>query len=250
MNKLTSPVLLVGIPERHADLRYVAPFNCPDPVIYLLEQHRSHLLVGSMEAARARRVMPSSCRVWTPGALAEGGRRLSSLEECCAALLRRLSVRAVKVGGDFPLAMARRLEEDGCRLTVVSGGLFPGRAVKRPEELQRLRQCQCVAARAMDRAVRAVRNARVDQRGRLCDDRGLLTSERLRRLIQEALLAYGCEGPGTIAAGGRQAADPHEMGRRRAGWRALSTVSGMAWDWMCMRRRGLVGPGSVCVPGR
>ncbi len=211
MPPLTSPVLIAGAPQDRPDIRYATGFTAPDPVVFLQAGRRKHLVVPGMELERARRVARGVC-LWSSESLPGRAGLKRSLSGWALALLRRLAIGAVVVPPDFPVAAARRLERAGIRVRVAGDALFPRRQVKTETELARMAECQRAAVRAMRVAVRHLARARADARGVLRLGRRPVTSESVRALIDRELLACRCTGPGTIVAGGTQAADPHEPG--------------------------------------
>jgi Xaa-Pro aminopeptidase len=211
MGKLTTAVLLADIPEKNADLRYVCGFSAPDPVIVLLGPRRRVLLVNSMEAGRARRAV-RGMSVLTPDELALSEEEKQSLSGWIRGLLRRERLSRVRVGGAFPVGLARKLEKAGVRVDVADLPLFPEREIKTPRELAALRACQRAASAAMGRAVAVLRASAPDRRGVLRLEGRPLTSERLRAELQKFLLDCGCFGPDLIVACGAQGADPHQIG--------------------------------------
>ncbi len=202
---------MVGIPQQLPDIRYATGFTAPDPVVYLQAGRKKHLVVSLLELERARRVA-QGVTVWSAEALPGRRARRWSLAGWALALLRRVGVPAVVVPPDFPVAVARELERAGIRVRIAAGALFPQRQVKTGAELARIAECQRAAARAMEAAVRFLADARADTRGVLRAGKRPVTSEAVRALINKVLLDGHCMGPGTIVAGGAQAADPHAAG--------------------------------------
>ncbi|MBA3795211.1 MAG: aminopeptidase P family protein, partial [Rubrobacter sp.] len=93
------------------------------------------------------------------------------------------------------------------------GRLFEGlRRAKTAEEVAHVEKAQRAVEEACEHAVGILREAEVDQNGTLLWRGETLTSEILRSEINVELLRRNCLGDGTIAAGGSQAADPHERG--------------------------------------
>jgi Xaa-Pro aminopeptidase len=121
-------------------------------------------------------------------------------------------VQAVTVPGTFPLGAAERLRRGGVKLRVGADPLFPRRAVKRADELGRIRQAQQAAVIAMREAIERIRRAEPGRDGVLELEGATLTSERLRRGIHQRLLDLDCQARDTIVAGGPASADPHETG--------------------------------------
>ena len=206
---------MFGATANEPDLLHATGFDAPDPVgAVRFPGGRTLLVVGSMELGRARRQSREGVEVLGPAALgfAKGDR--AGPEDLLAAALSREGVADVVAASSFPLGAVLALERRGVRVAKAARNpVAAEREVKTADELRKIRRAQS-AARAAERAVgAAIRAARPDARGRLVLGGRLLTSERARALVRETLLAHGCmDLEGTIVAGGRQAADPHESG--------------------------------------
>jgi Xaa-Pro aminopeptidase len=211
MKPLTGGILMVGAPQHMPDIRYATGFSAPDPVVYFQQGRRKYLVVSLLELERARRVT-KGITVWAAQSLARRREMKYSLSGWTRALLRQLGVRSVVVPPEFPVAVARKLERAGIRISVAETTLFSKRQVKTVAELARIAECQRAAVRAMLAVVRHFAQARVDHAGFLRSEKKLVTSESARALINKVLLESNCTGQGTIVAGGLQAADPHETG--------------------------------------
>lgn len=110
------------------------------------------------------------------------------------------------------VAYADALRERGLTLDP-DGKLFDGRRrAKTPEEIAHVERAQRAVEAACEHAVGILREAEVGGDGALVWRGETLTSETLRSEIDVELLRRNCFGDGTIAAGGSQAADPHERG--------------------------------------
>lgn len=212
MKKLETALLLAGIPETHADLRYACGFTAPDPVVFLAAPRRRILLVNEMEAGRARRTVRRAA-VCTPSELSLNREQRRSLAGWIAGLLKRERIRRVRVDGQFPLGLARTLEAAGIRVDLAEGPVFPEREIKRPDERAALRAAQRAAVAAMRQAVALLRAAQPGRDGILRLEGRPLSADRLRAEVAKALLERGCEGSELIVAGGPQSADPHQTGR-------------------------------------
>src|SRR5437899_8659486 len=69
-----------------------------------------------------------------------------------------------------------------------------------------------MAAVGIAECIQALKNSRIGKRGRLMYHNVPLTSEKLRAIIDIAILQAGGLAAHTIVAGGKQACDPHEGG--------------------------------------
>ncbi len=209
--KLTGCILAFGAPDNTADIRYIAGFTSSDPAAFVKVGKEKYLIVGALDAAKA--AAGSSCgKVYS---IEEAVARWKSERTFIAviiALLRRSRVRCVNVAADFPVGCARELELAGLRVNVLQGTVFPGREVKRPDEIEKIVECQHIAGKAMKMATGMIARAGIDRRGRLVLDGSLLTAEGLRRAIDIELLKHDCAGGGTIVACGKDSVEPHGVG--------------------------------------
>ena len=218
MKKLTppenEPYVMLGTSAGVPDLLYATGFDAPDPVAAVRwPDGRTQLLVGRMEYGRAAR-QARGCEVASADTLGLPA-GAASPEALLAAVVARSGAESAWASASFPLGAALALEKAGVRVRVTPRGpLADARTVKTPDELRRIRAAQR-AARAAERALgAAIRTAEVGPGGALWRDGRPFTSERARALVRETLLSRGAmDFEGSIVAGGRQAADPHEAGR-------------------------------------
>ena len=208
---LTDPLLLVGSPAAVPDIRYAAGFNAPDAVVCLCIGNEIHLVVSALEYGRARGET-SGVILHTPDSLHLESAKRRDPVAWTVALLKRLHVRRVRVPWDFPAGITLKLNAGGIRIEVIEGPAFPERAVKTRTEIECIRESQRAAVKAMKAACARLRAASVSSKGLLREGRRVLTSEELQLFIDRVLLESGCSADSTIAACGKQSADPHERG--------------------------------------
>ncbi len=209
--KLTSAILLVEGGRQDADLVYTSGFSAPDPVVLLVNGRRKSLVVSLLEFGRAKAEARVS-EVLTPQLLGLEGVARNRLSQWAIAVVKRARLRTVRVSANFPVMIADQLREAGIRVEVSSGPLFPNRRQKSPAEIKEITKTQRAAVAAMRAAMEWIRSADRDRRGYLQQDGKRLTSERVRRLIEQRLLESDCAADETIVAGGCQGAEPHERG--------------------------------------
>lgn len=205
MNKL-----LISSGPDIANLRYATGFSAPDPVIFVKNRGKNFLLVPLLEQGRANKEAKQTT-VLTPDQI---GMKAQSrgLAEWCEGLLRYLDINEVVVSKHFPYSMAQTLKRKKIKLSVCEDSFFPNRAVKNETEIQQIKQSQRCAVRAMKAAVASIQESSIDHKQRLVLKGKLLTSERVREIIEWSLLKNNCGTFDTIVAGGNQATDPHESG--------------------------------------
>lgn len=212
MKELTGTFLYIASPDHCADLRHATGFSAPDPLVLLIHKQRQHLVVSDLEAGRAR-VQLAHAEIWTPRDLNVESTQLGNQGVWAKMLLQKLSVGEVLVQPSFPLASARILEEAAIRVDVSrTDSMRPQRLLKTDAELSFIRRAQKAAVAGMRSAAKLIKTSEIDRRGFLRQNGVKLTSEKVRAAIREAVLKLGCLDIGTIVAGGRQGADPHEAG--------------------------------------
>src|SRR5207245_373924 len=111
----------------------------------------------------------------------------------------------------FSVGIADRLREMGVELVVLND-LGERRRAKRPDELEAIEATQRATEEAWQLGVDALRRASVRKDRVLELDGAPFTADRLRAIVEVALLQRGCASDGAICAPGAQAADPHKIG--------------------------------------
>ena len=213
--KTPETLLMVADSEHSADMLYATGLFVPDPFIYLQSSGRPLLVMSDLEIDRARKQAPH-CRVVSLSdcqkKLRRSGVKSPRFADVIREILREQKIRSVTVPEGFSLGLATELTGLGLRVRARSGNFFPGREIKSADEVRKISAALTMAEVGMAEGMQALRLAKIDKRRRLIY-RGLpLTSERLRAVIDCAILQARGLAANTIVAGGRQGCDPHERG--------------------------------------
>ena len=209
-------LLIVADSVRDADMLYALRMFVPDPLIYLRLDGRCHMVVSDLELDRARKQAPH-CRVvslsqcWNK-LRHQGIRNPHELAQVIRLLLRERQIRRVIVPETFPLGLARKLRDLKVKLKVSAGGVFPQRALKSPEEVKKISAALLMAEVGMAEGIQALKQSRVTRDRKLIYRNAPFTSERLRSIIDTAIVQAGGQSLHTIVAGGLQGCEPHESG--------------------------------------
>ena len=210
------PLLFYADGYRFPDVYHTTRFLAPDPIIALDDVEELVIVASSLEEGRARKESRATTIVNMNdyGAQELSGRGVSGTE-FWATIMKRLldtrGLRRVAVAPYFPLAEADRLREMGVEL-VVAKDLRERRRTKRPDEIDAIEAAQRATEVAWSEGVDAIRRAKVRGDRTLELDGAVFTAERLRAIVESALLEQGYASDGTICAPGPQAADPHQIG--------------------------------------
>jgi Xaa-Pro aminopeptidase len=207
-------ILFIAASESDSNLYYATQFIAPDPFIYLEIKGERLLVMSDLEMDRARsqaavdRVVSYSefeRQAQAQGVVSPGTIDVIHL------LLQQAGVRELLVPANFPFGHATRLQELGYRLTAKRDPFYERRVVKTAEEVRYIEAAQRATEEAVAVAHDSLRRADIRQ-DTLWLDGDPLTSERIKQLINVALMERSCIAQHTIVAGGEQACDPHHEG--------------------------------------
>ncbi len=212
-------LLVIGAPEHDADAYHLSGFLAPDAVICLRVAGKRYLAVSSLEYGRAAKEAPvDELLSYDELEITRLSRELKSGARAYAAAIANLLERLGATGS--PIAVppglgviyADELRARGVTLTpdrVVFEGL---RRAKTEAEIQNIERTQAAVEAACAHARSILEESDLGGDASLVWRGEPLTSELLRSEIDVELLRRNCAADGTIAAGGPQAADPHERG--------------------------------------
>jgi Xaa-Pro aminopeptidase len=207
-------LLMVSDSEHDANMLYATGMFVPDAFIFLRLRGKDFIVMSDLEIDRARHQAPH-CRVLSLSGyqrkLKERGVKQIGHAAIIQAVLRERAIHSVFVPHNFPLGLAMELRR--LRVTVrVKNDFFSERESKSPAEVKKISAALMMAEVGMAEAMQALKSAKVARDRRLMYRGAPLTSEKLRSIIDCAILQAGGLAAHTIVAGGKQGCDPHEGG--------------------------------------
>jgi Xaa-Pro aminopeptidase len=209
-------LLMVADSERDANMLYATGLFVPDPFIYL-NFGRPIIVLSDLEIDRARKQAPH-CRALSLSTIQQKLRRDGVKSPRHAHVIREIlreqKISRAIVPDNFPLGLARDLKKLGIKLKPCAG-FFPRREIKSADEVRKISAALTMAEVGMAEGMEVLRRSKIGRNRSLIYHGLPLTSEKLRSVIDCAIL-QACGLPAnTIVAGGRQACDPHERGYGR-----------------------------------
>lgn len=209
-------LLIVADSERNADMLYAVGTFVPDPFIWFTRRDRPFVVVSDLEFDRVQREA-KHCRTISYSRYERRHERENNgdfpgLSDVLQSILREQRIKRVTVAESFPLGLAKALRSHGIKVRLRDGPFFPERAIKSPDEIKKISAALLMAEVGMAEGIHALRRARVGKGRRLMLHQSPLTAERLRAIIDTAILQAGGNTTHTIVAGGRQSSDPHQRG--------------------------------------
>ena len=207
-------LLIVADSERDANMLYAVGMFVPDPFIYLHSGGRPLMVMSDLEIDRARAQAPH-CRVLSLSAcqrkLRADGVKKAGLPQVIRLILREKKIRRVRVPDNFPFGLAKDLKKLGIKLKPCAD-FFPRREIKSADEVKKISAALTMAEVGMAEGMEVLRRAKISRDRKLIYHGIPLTSERLRAVIDCAILQACGLAANTIVAGGKQGCDPHERG--------------------------------------
>lgn len=209
-----SNILMIAASEIDANLYYATRFLAPDPFVFIQLGKKKFLFMSDLEVDRAK---SESCvdEVLSTSRLAKTyfekhGKRPGTLD-LIESFLKSKKVRDLLVPGNFPIEYADPLRQRGFVLTYKRDPFFEERTVKSPAEIKAITHAIRQVEIAVGCAIDALRKSSV-KKGKLYWQGDVLTSERMKRIIDVALMERGCIAANSIVSCGEHAVDPHDRG--------------------------------------
>ncbi len=196
--------VMVADSEHDANMLYAVGIFVPDPFIFFEIAGKKHIVVSDLELDRAK------AQATVDRVLALRRFQSRKLEDVLPVVLREHRVRAIEVPMNFPVGVAKRLR--GIRVKVNPDPFCPAREVKSASEIKKLASALRLAEEGMRAGINVIRLSRIGRDGYLYWRKHKLRSEDVQGVINATIAGLGGMAPMTIAAGGNQACDPHEVG--------------------------------------
>ena len=209
-----SATLFIAASETDSNLYYATRFIAPDPFIYLEVKGERLMVMSDLEVDRARN-QATVDRVLSYSELERRAKSQGVKDpgtiDVIHLVLQGAGLKDILVPPSFPFLHASRLLELGYRLRTKREPFYEQRMMKSDEEVRHIEAAQRATETAVAAAHQHLRRAEIRDNV-LWLDGEILTSERVKKLINVALMECDCVAQHTIVAGGEQACDPHDEG--------------------------------------
>jgi Xaa-Pro aminopeptidase len=196
-------VLLFGDTEHSPALRHEVPLVILDSLMFCERDGRQFVLAKHLKRSRIERTLPHAEILefsdFGMKELAESGLLPVEAErEVAVTVARHLGLREAMIPGDFPVALADRLREDGIRLRIDDRAVQRRRRTKVGPELNGIRAAQRAAEAGMTAAAQLLARAQPGDGGRLYLDGAELLTEHVREALRLACAAAGAPAPADV----------------------------------------------------
>ncbi len=209
------PTLLAGIPSANDTLYHAIRFSAGDPAALIDEGRERLLIIRDIEMDRAR-AHARADRVACPADFTPenglSGDRETATAQATAEAIRQSGATSVRSDRTLPFSFLAAARTAGIEVEYDADLGVSDRRSKDEEELDALRTSQAATQAAIAMACETIAAATADADGMLQLDGDVLTSERVRRMIDVFLLDCDHDNPSSIVAGGPQGGDCHNIG--------------------------------------
>ncbi|MDP2669359.1 MAG: Xaa-Pro peptidase family protein [bacterium] len=210
----------LGPPNFSADILWRTGFKAPDPFFLvdildegdLIDFGKSYLLTGSLELERAKK----EAKVDETVNLRDYMTKSRNGTDALANFLKKHGVRKIIVPDIFPCGTKDKLAKT-FEVVLAPAPFYPKRAVKTDWEIQEIEKAQRAVEIAVAKATDYLRSCRILKDkiiygSELAEEKIIVTSEMLRKIIDDSLYGQGYLGIDTVVSCGLESADPHCLG--------------------------------------
>jgi Xaa-Pro aminopeptidase len=211
-------ILMVANSVSNANMLYAVGVFVREPFVYFRVRGKCWVAAGDQDIDCVRRQV-RHCRVISLSRchrqIRQEGVETPGWAHLIRYLLRRRGVKKVAVPEDFPLGLAQDLRRLKIMVKAIAGDFFPEREIKSAEEVKKISAALMMAEVGLAEGIQLLESAKIGKRGQLLYRDLPLTAERLRAVIEVAVLQAGGHAHQTIVAAGRQSSNPDELGHGR-----------------------------------
>lgn len=205
--------LIVSASEKDSNLYYATKFLAPDPFIYAEIRGKKYLLMSDLEIDRAK-AQAKVDEVLSVTKMAAGLKKDgvgATAVNLIDQLFKEHGVKTVLVPASFGVGLADGLRQKGYPLTTKGEPFYEERVFKTDEEIEKITQTLRHTEAALKEAIDTIASSTVKE-GKLYINGELLTSERIKKIINVKLMEYNCIAEHTIVSCGKDCVDPHNQG--------------------------------------
>ena len=197
----------LGPPHFSADILWRTGFKAPDPFVLVETDGRVYLLVSPLELERAAKEAKYGVEV------VNYYDYISKSRGYLINFLKKHDVGKVVVPDTFPCELCNALLKS-FKVAYAKPPFYPGRAIKTDWEIAEIEKAQIAVEKAVEKAIDFLRVCKIsgDKIVYVYQVERIVTSERLRNIINDELYRQEYLGIDTIVSCDVQTADPHCAG--------------------------------------
>ncbi|MDR0742534.1 MAG: Xaa-Pro peptidase family protein [Puniceicoccales bacterium] len=206
------PLLIFSNTKKDSDLFYLIGTHVPDNIAVVFDGQESIALVSALEINRLRNT--SKIDKFVSWDVVKSS--LQSAQNTDFDILRRflqdLRLKTICVKQDFPIYLADQLRSANFEIIVAGFSILPQRLIKSDGEITEIKHAIDIVRQTFVQVENILSNASINGKNELVFEDEILTSERLRTMMETFCYRLGAIADDTIVACGIDACDPHNLG--------------------------------------
>ena len=206
------PLLIFSNTKHESDLRYLVGCCVPDDIALIFDGKETIVLASALEVGRLQRLSKIDNVFNLENFRTKNSDCVEGYVTILSNFLKKLGVVNVVVKKNCQVWIVNGLSENGINVNVGDFAILPQRLIKSENEVDEIRKCAAIVEKVFQEVRDAIASSSIGSDGKLILDGELLTSERLRKFIEDRSCALGAVAEDTIVSCGDDACDPHNIG--------------------------------------
>lgn len=193
-------LLICASTERSADMLYFSKINIPDSFFAFTLNGKKCAILSPLEIGRVKK-----SKVFSE--IFESSKDISDLD-LLVKIFKANKVKRLLIPKDFPALAFAKLQEKGFGFSISNEAFLDERRFKTKAEIGEIKKANLAASVSYQRIWQILKDSKIEK-SFLKWKGAFLSSEILKKEIELTCLQMGASSKHTIAAGGKQACDPH-----------------------------------------
>lgn len=191
---------------------YLTRFKCYDNFLFLRKPDSSIVLVPSLEENRAVKEADVD-EVFSMKDYVDDDVRGNMDKEISIIInfLQDMNISNIMVSKNEKYHLVNELKNKGINVELINNSIINYRTIKKPYEVDNLREVQKVTQESMNYAKKILKKSNINGDKLLYEDK-ILTSKLLKQKIRKFLIERNCHIKDFILVSGSQGYDPHNYG--------------------------------------
>ena len=206
------PLLIFSNTKHDSDLRYLVGCCVPDDIALIFDGKETTVLASALEVGRLRRLSKIDNVFNLENFRTKNANSSEAYITILSNFLKNLGIVNVVVKKNCQVWIVNGLSENGINVNVGDFAMLPQRLIKSENEIDEIRKCASIVEKVFQEVRDAIACSSIGSDGELILNGELLTSERLRKFIEDRSYALGAVAEDTIVSCGDDACDPHNIG--------------------------------------
>ena len=206
------PLLIFSNTKHDSDLRYLIGCCVPDDVALIFDGKKTTVLASALEVGRLQRLSNVDKVLNLENFRTKSADSSEGYITILSNFLKSLGIANVAVKKNCQVWIVNGLSENGINVNVSDFAMLPQRLIKSENEIDEIRKCAAIAGKVFQEVRDVIAHSSIGNNGELILDGEFLTSERLRKFMEDRSYALGAVVEDTIVSCGDDACDPHNIG--------------------------------------